>query len=362
MRVIAFYLPQFHPIPENDNWWGAGFTEWSNVTSAASLFQGHRQPRLPAELGFYDLRVPEARKAQASLASQFGLHGFCYYHYWFEGKRLLERPFDEVLASGEPDFPFCLCWANESWSRRWLGEEKDILQPQTYSLVDDAEHARWLAQTFADDRYIRVGDRPLFLIYRPNDLPRPNKTLRMFREVCVAAGVGAPYFIGINAHCWNKDCRTLGFDNTLQFMPQLGNLSDFMDDGPSQQRRRHNRQLGIDSDRLKLYDYAGSVESMLANRRKHAHSVIPSMFVGWDNTPRRGDKAIVLINRTPQVFARYLEEVVSERDPANEGLVFVNAWNEWGEGNYLEPDEEFGLGFLKALEGVIKRYQSPAPS
>src|SRR5258706_12364194 len=153
-RLIAFYLPQFHPIPENDKWWGQGFTEWTNVAQARPLFPGHYQPQMPADLGFYDLRLPETRIAQAELARKYGIEGFCYWHYWFEGNRLLERPFQEVLASGEPDFPFCLAWANETWSRRWLGEERDILQEQTYSTDDEVQHARWLSAAFADSRYI----------------------------------------------------------------------------------------------------------------------------------------------------------------------------------------------------------------
>jgi lipopolysaccharide biosynthesis protein len=171
-RVLAFYLPQFHPIAENDRWWGNGFTEWTNVARARPLFRGHYQPHVPADLGFYDLRLPESRELQARLAASYGIEGFCYWHYWFHGKRLLERPFAEVLRSGRPDFPFALAWANESWSRRWLGEDREILQAQTYSPEDDREHARWLTAAFADPRYIRIDGRPLFLIYRPGDVPR----------------------------------------------------------------------------------------------------------------------------------------------------------------------------------------------
>jgi lipopolysaccharide biosynthesis protein len=180
-RVIAFYLPQYHPIPENDLWWGKGFTEWTNVAKARPVFRGHCQPHLPADLGFYDLRVAESRDAQAALAREYGIQGFCYFHYWFNGKRLLERPFDEVLGSGRPDFPFCLCWANESWSRRWLGEERDVLMEQTYSQEDDLAHADWLGRAFADNRYIRIGGRPLFLVYRPAHLPDAKRTVELWR-------------------------------------------------------------------------------------------------------------------------------------------------------------------------------------
>src|SRR5215472_10557960 len=165
-RLIAFYLPQYHPIPENDAWWGRGFTEWTNVSRAQPLFPSHYQPQLPADLGFYDLRLPDVRCTQAELARTHGIHGFCYYHYWFQGKRLLGRPFEEVLASGEPDLPFCLCWANEPWSRRWNGRPDDVLQAQEYSLADDQAHIRWLLPALKDRRAIRIDGKPVFIVYQ----------------------------------------------------------------------------------------------------------------------------------------------------------------------------------------------------
>jgi hypothetical protein len=239
-RLVAFYLPQFHPIPENDEWWGKGFTEWFNVARARPLFDGHAQPHIPGDLGFYDLRVPETRLAQADLARRYGIEGFCYWHYWFEGKRLLERPFNEVLASGEPSFPFCLAWANESWSRRWLGEEKEILQAQTYSHRDDIAHARWLAHAFSDSRYIRVGERPLFLIYRPRALPEPQRTVETMRNEVLKLGIPDPYMVGIDAHCYGVDLRKFGFDETLAFEPQLGMLANFMQEGWHWGRAKRN--------------------------------------------------------------------------------------------------------------------------
>ena len=182
VRAIAFYLPQFHPIPENDVWWGKGFTEWTNVTKARPLFRGHYQPHLPADVGFYDLRLSETREAQAELAREHGISGFCYYHYWFHGRRLLERPFQEVLDSGRPKFPFCLCWANEPWSRRWLGEEQDILVDQTYSREDDEAHSEYLSSVFTDERYVTVDNRPVFLMYRPDRHPDPIRFTTMLRS------------------------------------------------------------------------------------------------------------------------------------------------------------------------------------
>lgn len=329
-RLIAFYLPQFHPIPENDEWWGKGFTEWTNVTRCGPQFQGHYQPHLPAHLGFCDLRVPEVREAQAALACKFGIEGFCYWHYWFNGKRLLERPFDEVLTSGRPDFPFCLAWANETWSRRWLGEEKEILQKQVYSPEDDRRHARWLVKAFSDPRYIRVNNRPMFLIYRPRDLPDSQVTTKAIREHCAEAGLPNPYLVGINSHA-HTDCRALGFDRSLEFEPQFGVLPNPLADG------------------LKIYDYVSARKKMCERRIEFPYH--PCVFVSWDNTPRRGEHGIVFINSGPEQFEAGLRDAVRSvlPEPPEERLVFINAWNEWAEGNHLEPDLKFGLRYLEAV-------------
>lgn len=353
-RLITFYLPQFHPIPENDEWWGKGFTEWANVSKAKPQFPGHRQPHLPTDLGFYDLRLPEARKAQAEMAREHGIEAFCYWHYWFEGKRLLERPFNEVLQSGEPDFSFCLAWANETWSRRWLGEEKDILMQQSYSPEDDLNHVHWLLPVFADPRCVKVNGRPLFLIYRPKDLPDPQRTTDLFRNECIRNGLPEPFLIGINSHCWNLDCRSIGFDGTLLFMPQLGNLPEFMNDDPSETKRERNIRLGVESDKLKIYDYEESLVTMLSNRKKYDHPVYPSIFVGWDNTPRRGENGIIIVNSEPAIFGKHLSELIDEvqQNPPDERFVFVNAWNEWAEGNHLEPDNWNGRGYLEEIRRI----------
>jgi hypothetical protein len=333
-RLLAFYLPQFHPIPENNEWWGKGFTEWSNVLSAQPLFAGHYQPHLPANLGIYDLRVPEVRQAQADLARQFGVEGFCYWHYWFNGRRLLERPFQEVLQSGAPDFPFCLAWANETWSRRWLGEDKEILLKQTYSAEDDLRHARWLAEVFRDRRYVRVEGRPLFLIYHPSHLPDLGTTLGLIRTECAAASLPDPFLVGICAHSL-EDFRALGLDANLHFEPELGALSESLEDG------------------LKVFDYVRARKRMAA--RKGPHPGFPCIMVSWDNTPRRGKDAIVFINATPEHFETGLREMVDsvQETPPDQRLVFVNAWNEWGEGNHLEPDMKHGLAFLEAIQRVV---------
>jgi lipopolysaccharide biosynthesis protein len=331
VRVIAFYLPQFHPIPENDHWWGRGFTEWTNVVRAKPLFPGHYQPHVPAELGFYDLRVPEVRERQAQLAASHGIEGFCYWHYWFHGRRLLERPFEEMLASGKPRFPFCVAWANESWSRRWLGHRTDVLQAQAYSAADDREHARWLVHAFADARYIRVDGRPLLLVYNPGDLPAPDETTTVFRDECTRHGLPDPFLVGVSSHR-QADWRHSGFDANLAFEPQLGVLPGPFDDG------------------LKIYDYALARQRMLS--QPHDYPRIPCVVVSWDNTPRRGTDGIVFLNATPDAFEAGLRDaVVSVQDePAERRLVFVNAWNEWAEGNHLEPDERHGRAYLEAVQ------------
>jgi lipopolysaccharide biosynthesis protein len=348
------YLPQFHPIPENDAWWGKGFTEWTNVTKARPFFRGHYQPHLPADLGFYDLRLSEVREAQAELARQYGIHGFCYYHYWFNGRRLLERPFQEVLASGRPDFPFCLCWANETWTRRWLGEEREALLTQSYSPEDDRRHARWLVKAFTDSRYVRKDGRPIFLIYRPGHLPCAKHTTDVLREECAKHGEAEPYLIGVDAHHPGKDSRSDGFDATLQFEPQLGALPGAFDDRPLLRRMYWNLRIGAVSPRLKLYDYREARARM--NSIARPFPTIPCVFVRWDNTPRRGKGGIVIVNSSPHAFGRELRATVSAllaRDP-NEPLLFINAWNEWAEGNHLEPDQRDGTAYLEQVRTVVK--------
>ncbi len=356
VRLIAFYLPQFHPIPENDRWWGKGFTEWTNVARAKPLFPGHYQPHIPADLGFYDLRLPEVRIAQAELAKQYGIEGFCYYHYWFKGRRLLGRPFEEVLSSGQPNFPFCLAWANETWSRRWLGEERDILLAQTYSPEDDLGHIRWLMKAFSDPRYIRIKGRPLFMIYRPCDLPDPKRTTDVFRSECIRNRISEPYLIGTNAHSPHVDCRDLGLDGTLNFEPQLGVLPNFMDDRIRYSKIRYNLKLGIISPKLKTYDYCRARYLMM--RVKNNFPLYPCIFVGWDNTPRRAENGIIIVNSDPEAFESALKDITRPtlEKPYDDRLVFINAWNEWAEGNHLEPDLRYGVKYLEAVKSVNTIY------
>lgn len=354
IRTIAFYLPQFHPTPENDAWWGKGFTEWTNVTRAQPLFPGHYQPHLPADLGFYDLRLPEVRQAQADLAQEYGIHGFCYYHYWFDGKRLLNRPLDEVLASGKPDFPFCLCWANESWTRSWDGKT-DILIRQEYSPQDDIAHMNWLTQVFEDKRYIRFEGKPVFLVYRALHMPDPLGTAERWRETAHNMGIGDIFLCRVESHPdEHADPKSIGFDAAVEFQPDWGCLP------PPLYRNRVSRyasRVGLLSRAFQyhnVYDYS-SVVDLALQKPVPDYKRFPCVTPSWDNSARRKTGAAIFKDGSPQLYEGWLRAVVRrERDRGVEaGIIFVNAWNEWAEGNHLEPDMRFGHGYLEATHRAL---------
>jgi lipopolysaccharide biosynthesis protein len=352
INVIAIYLPQFHPTPENDEWWGKGFTEWTNVTKAKPLFKEHYQPRLPTDLGFYDLRAIETIIEQADLAKRNGVTGFSFYHYWFGGKRLLHEPIDIVLETKKPDFPFMLFWANESWSRRWLGEERDVLIKQNYSEEDDRNHAIWLCENvFSDPRYIKADGKPVFAIYRPNDFPDIKKTLDIFREVARSKGFPGVYLIGNNSHSQEG---LEHFDHVLNFEPQLGLLKNAFNDKWLYERWRNNySKFKVPNGKLKIFDYAEVKTQM--KKRKLPYKFIPCPFVGWDNTARRGDKGIIIANADAELFEESLHwaKDIAMQQPENERFVFINAWNEWAEGNHLEPCIKYGSAFLESVKKVF---------
>jgi 2-polyprenyl-3-methyl-5-hydroxy-6-metoxy-1,4-benzoquinol methylase len=339
-KALAFYLPQFHPIAENDEWWGKGFTEWTNVNRARPLFPGHYQPHVPGELGYYDLRVPEVREAQAELARSHGIAGFVYYHYWFHGKRLLERPFEEVLASGSPDFPFALCWANEEWTRNWDAQTGRVLMPQQFSDEDDRAHIRYLLKAFADDRYIKIDGRPLMLIYRPARLPDPKRTAEIWRTEAQKAGFPDLYLCWVES--WGQPPggpEALGLDATVGFMPSLGDQVFTAVEGV----RGH-----------RILDYETSALAMV-HQQAPPWKRFPSVMVGWDNTARRPYGATIFTGVTPDAYARWLERTVASVADvrAEENYLFIVAWNEWAEGNHLEPDQHFGRAFLEATRAVL---------
>jgi lipopolysaccharide biosynthesis protein len=341
VRLIAFYLPQFHPIPENDAWWGPGFTEWSNVVKGRPLFRGHDQPRLPADLGFYDLRLPETRQAQASLAREYGLHGFCYYHYWFNGRRLLQRPFEEVLASGSPDLPFCLCWANENWTRAWDGRDRDVLIAQQYSAADDRAHIQSLAAALRDPRYIRIDDKPLLLVYRASQLPNAAATAALWRDEALRLGVGEIFLATVQAFVEDRmDPAHVGFDAAVEFQPDWLNLG---------RPRRRNWRTGTVT-----YDYA-AVVSRMRQKTVPSYRLFRCVAPGWDNSPRRRRQALVLSDSTPARYGEWLEHAIATSTPtaAGDRVVFVNAWNEWAEGAHLEPCERFGRAYLEETRRVL---------
>lgn len=362
VRAIAFHLPQFHPIPENDEWWGKGFTEWTNVVKALPLFPGHYQPHLPADLGFYDLRLPETRAAQAQLASQYGIYGFCYYHYWFNGRQLLERPVNEILESGEPDFPFCLCWANENWTRRWDGLEAEVLLEQRYTPEDDLAHIRALIPFFLDRRYVRVDGRPFLGVYRASKLPDPGRTADIWRREAEHAGLPGLFLARVEGVEQPGTPADMGFDCAVDFHPRGPILWDTM-----MFRRKwwHRHKLGTGEAAFRqnmICEYSSIVDRALAEPAP-AYPRIPCVCPGWDNSSRRKNGAFMFINSTPELYERWLAEVVGRQRArlrghgastiAPESLVFINAWNEWAEGNHLEPDLRWGRAYLEATKRAL---------
>jgi lipopolysaccharide biosynthesis protein len=347
--VVPFYLPQFHPVPENDRWWGPGFTEWTNVTSARPVFQGHAQPRLPSDLGFYDLRLDDVRRAQRDLAASCGLAGFMYYHYWFAGRKLLERPVEQLLA-GDVDQPFCLMWANENWTRRWDGREDDVLMAQDYEHVPTSTLIDDLLPFLADPRYLTVAGRKVLAIYRPGQIPDLAAVLEAWRTKARDAGVGELCILDVDVgHEFDGvDVASgrQGLDGSLGFPP-------------------HNHQyvwlphahLGVDPRFTgNLLSYRGMADAAI---ERFAEGVAPDQHPGvmvtFDNTPRRQWTSDVWYGTNPYTFRRWLAAAVAAVGgrAAEERLVFVNAWNEWAEGAVLEPTDRYGRTYLLAVRDVL---------
>lgn len=379
-RVIALYLPQFHPIPENDLWWGPGFTEWTNVAKAKPLFRGHIQPRIPADLGFYDLRLPETREQQAQLARQAGIEGFCYYHYWFgNGKQLLERPFNEVLESGKPDFPFCLCWANHDWTNKtWTnqsGLKKDsMMVKMEYSMEDHRNHFFSLLPAFKDKRYITVDGKPLFMIYNAISFPQVKEYIELWQGLARENGLAGIYFVGGTQSTFSfrlndegkriasvpnlkssaevfKSVLDMGFDAVNSFGKRRGEM---LEEGRLKNVLRVALQrLGIPMN--KKYDYLKTVSGYFAPEDSW-ENVFPTTLPQWDRSPRVGSADGVYVNATPENFKKHILhalDIVKDKQEEHR-IIFMKSWNEWGEGNYVEPDQIYGHGFLDALAETLK--------
>lgn len=365
-RVIAFYLPQYHPFKENDEWWGKGFTEWTNVAKAKPLFRGHYQPKIPADLGFYDLRVPEVREQQAQMAREAGIEGFCYWHYWFHGHELMERPFWEVVKSGKPDFPFCIGWANETWkSKMWnkdgsLAKGTKVLIEQTYSEEDDIIHFNRLLPVFKDNRYITVDGKPLVFIHMGLDMPE--HTIRIWRKMAIEHGFPGIHFVGRLAG-WGvnnidegiRQLLKMGFDAVK--IPRLLGLSGGI---------YHNRGILAKwvHELLSMYKYNGcrhvfpykEIIEILNNPLYDSQELIyPTLYPNWDHSARGGKNTLIIVNSSPSLFEKHvkknLEQIKNKQEQHR--IIFLKSWNEWGEGNYVEPDIKYGMGYLRVLKDAI---------
>jgi lipopolysaccharide biosynthesis protein len=354
LRALAVILPQFHPIPENDKWWGKGFTEWTNVVKAKPRFKGHYQPHLPADLGFYDLRLEETQIQQAKLAAEHDIAGFCIHHYWFNGKHLLESPVNRMLASKKPDFPFMLCWANENWTRRWDGLDQEVLMKQDYSPEDHKNHVKWLCEhVFKDERYIKIKGKPFFLFFNSDIIPDLKETIKIWREETKKHGFEDIYLAGVKtAESKIPDALDLGFDATIEWQPDWDNLHS----KPSL-IDRIKKKLGFSKTYRRL-EYAEVVEKMLAKKEKeekHFNCILPA----WDNCARKKNNAFLIHGSTPDLYEKWLSELCQKTKvySEDENFLFINAWNEWAEGNHLEPDQKWGKQYLEKTKRVLSKYK-----
>lgn len=365
-RVIAFYLPQYYPIPENDEWWGKGFTEWTNVGKAKPLWKNHYQPRVPADLGYYDLRIPEVREQQVELAREAGVTAFCYWHYWFgNGKRLLARVFDEVLESGKPDFPFCLGWANHSWyAKTWdrTGSDK-LLMEQTYPGIDDAkEHFAFLLKAFKDPRYVKVNGAPFLFVFEPRYLPQ--QYIEWFRTWTKEAGFPDIYLVAnvVWENDYNKylDC---GYNAILHnrlakpretYWANVSKTEKYID---KVTRYVKEKLIGIPRNALDYKKYIPILIDKIVDSRIE---VIPEIVPQWDHSPRSGNRKgpAVLYNSTPELFYQHVKEALNviKDKPEENQILILKSWNEWAEGNYMEPDLKNGKGFIKALRKALEEF------
>lgn len=359
-KIIAFYLPQYHPTKHNNEWWGEGFTEWTNVAKAKPLFHGHYQPKIPADLGFYDLRMPEIRQKQVEMAKEAGVYGFCYYHYWFgDGHQELELPFNEVINSGKPDFPFCLCWANDSWSKKFWNKDgtvddinSKILAQQRYlGKEDNILHFNTLLPAFKDSRYIRINNKLAFVIYYPFKFEGISEFIHDWNELAKANGLNGFHFIAqtINVKADREQLLNLGFDAICSC------------------RLNRNSIRGAGWLFRKLYSvifhtprrcaYKKVIPTLVGSEERDYEYVYPTLIPNWDHTPRSGVKGDLYTNSTPELFGKHVNMVlkaIKHKSDENK-ICFLKSWNEWGEGNYMEPDLKFGKKYIYALRDALKQ-------
>lgn len=366
MKAIAFYLPQFHTFPENDEWWGKGFTEWTNVKKSKSLFKGHNRPEVPLNNNYYDLSKIENMIEQAKLAKKYGLYGFCYYHYWFEGKLLLEKPLENMLCEKSVDIPFCMCWANESWARTWDGQETNILIKQNYNDSEEGwkKHFEYLLKFFKDDRYIKINNKPMFIVYKPYLIKKYKQMLDFWNKLSMEHGFEGMYFGYQYPDSLKYDDIQDEFDFGIEFEPTL-TFGQIMEgkEGLSLFKKinyLHKIPNGLKNTlKTKLsmqpyivdYDY---VWEKILSRKPLNNKIFPGAFCSWDNTPRKGKSGLVFYEATPEKFKEYLaRQFKRAKEDYNVDFIFINAWNEWGEGAHLEPDIYNGYGYLEALKNAV---------
>lgn len=346
VKYLAFYLPQFHSFPENDKWWGKNFTEWTNVTKTVPQFREHYQPRLAGDLGYYNLKEKNVIAEQMRLAKEYGIYGLCIYYYWFDGKKLMETPLDIILNNKDLTLPFCICWANENWSRRWDGKDADILIAQNY---DDAFADKFITDAIVymrDERYIRINDKPVLVIYNANEIPDLKQTLEYWREYCIKNGLGEIYIAAVD-FALNDVSKNAGFDSFVEFPPHSVYFYE---------KTRLNDSLPIiDSDYSgDVYDYSEIVEHKDYIKGAE-NNKFPGVFLAWDNTSRKKNASTIYHNYSPEIFGQWLNDVTGyvKKTKKTDRFVFINAWNEWAEGTYLEPDRRYGYAALEEVRKTI---------
>jgi len=366
-KIIAFFLPQFHTFPENDKWWGKGFTEWSNTKKAKPLFEGHYQPKVPLNENYYNLLDDNVKKEQVKLAKEYGIYGFCYYHYWFkDGKKLMEKPIEQMLRNPEIDMPFCLSWANEPWSRRWDGSENEIIMPQDYGEKEEwKQHFLYLCEFFKDSRYIKINESPIFIIYKPEQIPNLNDMLDYWNELAVESGIPKIVFAFQHPQFYYlKDMDYSRFSYGIEFQPAFSNMDTEYYTKDKKERIKYlcsNPSLIIRKIKNKykgnkpnIYSYDATWKRNLRTKPKN-EKMIPCAFVEWDNTARRGKDGICYKGSSPEKFEKYMKQLLKkEKELYKKDIIFINAWNEWAEGAYLEPDEKHRYEYLQALKNAIE--------